>query len=275
VVAYDLELPGADTTEYIITNPSADFPTTFPELGASFEKPIHNYDAIELTMDRRFSDNWSLLGSYRWSRLHGTYEGFFREDNGQSDPGLTSLYDFPTNDPSFTAIGGPTFGYRGDIRFLGDLGKGPLPLDRPHQFKVSSNYTMDNGLGIGTILTASSGKPLTPLAALSWYNNGGEIPEAPRGSGFETIDGFKKRTPFEFQVDLQASYNIRMGDRRITLLADAFNLFNLQRTIDYNNYTELEFGVPNPDFGTPTSGNVAGQMFQQPFQLRLGARYEW
>ena len=275
LVAYDLGLPGAESTEYILTNPDEDFPTTFPELGAAFEKPIHNYDAVELTVDRRFSDNWSLMGSYRWSRLFGSYEGFFREDNGQSDPGLTSLYDFPTNDPSYTAIGVPEFGYRGDIRYLGERGEGPLPLDRPHQFKVFGNYSMDNGLGIGLGLTASSGKPLTALAGNSWYGNGGEIPETPRGEGFETIDGFKERTPMEFQVDMQASYNLRLGERRITLLADAFNLFNLRRTIDYNTYTELIFGEPNPDFGTPTSQNVAGQMYQQPFSLRLGARFEW
>src|SRR5690606_22394050 len=102
------------------------------------------------------------------------------------------------------------------------------------------------------------------LAANPVYTNGGEIPETPRGEGFETIDGFRTRTPAEFNVDLQGSYNFRFGGRRITLLADVFNLFNLQRTIDYNNYTELEFGIPNPDFGTPTSENVAGQMFQQP-----------
>ena len=53
-------------------------------------------------MDRRFTNNWMLLASYRYSRLRGNYEGFFREDNGQSDPGITSLYDFPTNDPNFT-----------------------------------------------------------------------------------------------------------------------------------------------------------------------------
>ena len=55
-------------------------------------------------------------GSYRWSRLWGTYEGFYRDDNGQSDPGIGSLFDFPTNDPSYTAIGVPQFGYRGDVR---------------------------------------------------------------------------------------------------------------------------------------------------------------
>ena len=53
-----------------------------------------------------------------------------------------------------------------------------------------------------------------------------------------------------------------------------FNLFNLRRTLDYNNNVDFPvFGVPNPDYGTPTSANVAGQQFQRPFQVRLGIRY--
>ena len=103
VVAYDLGL--VESVDYILTNPDTSFPVQFPQLGASFEDPQHSYNALEFTADRRFSNNWSLMGSYRWSRLHGAFEGFFREDNGQSDPGITSLYDFPTNDPSYTAIG--------------------------------------------------------------------------------------------------------------------------------------------------------------------------
>ena len=90
-------------------------------LGASFESPVHDYNAIEVTADKRLSDNWAIQASYRWSRLRGTFEGFYRDDNGQSDPGISSLYDFPTNDPSYTAIGAPRFGYLGDIRFQGDL----------------------------------------------------------------------------------------------------------------------------------------------------------
>jgi hypothetical protein len=130
MVAYDLGLPGTDSVAYILTNPSPATPTLAPELGAAFEDPIHSYDAVEFTLDRRFTGNWSATASYRWSRLNGTFEGFYREDNGQSDPGITSLYDFPTNDPSYTAIGVQQFGYSGDIRFLGEMGKGPLPLGR-------------------------------------------------------------------------------------------------------------------------------------------------
>ncbi len=265
----------ACVTDYILTNPSVDtVAIQVPGLmQVAFEDPTHTYNAVEFTFDKRFSNSWQFLGSYRFSRLHGTYEGFFREDNGQSDPGITSLYDFPTNDPNFT---NPRFGYRGDIRFLGELGEGPLPLDRPHQLKLNGSYSFENGLGVGLVLNVGSGKPLTPLAALAIYNNDSEIPETPRGEGFDTIDGFKKRTPMEAQIDFQASYALNLGgNRRLTLLADAFNLFNIRRALDYNAATELDFDVPNPDFGTVTSQNVAGQMFQTPFALRVGARFGW
>lgn len=273
MAAYDLGLSSG--VDYVLTNPGPETEVLFPELGASFEAPIHNYDAVEVTLDRRFTGKWQGTASYRWSRLNGTFEGFYREDNGQSDPGITSLYDFPTNDPSYTGIGTTRFGYSGDIRYLGELGKGPLPLDRPHALKLYGNYAWTENLGIGMAFNANSGKPLTPLAANPQYDNAGEIPTAPRGSGFETMDGFKTRTPFEFQLDAQASYVMRFGGRKITLLADAFNLLNLRRTIDYDSFVDQSFQVANPDFGLPVSSLVAGPAFQAPFALRIGARFEF
>jgi len=216
------------------------------------------------------------MTSYRWSRLRGNYDGFYRDDNGQSDPAWTSLYDFPTNDPSYAAIGGPTYGYQGDIRFLGH--DGVLPLDRPHQFKAFGNHAWNNGLSVGLGLNLSSGKPLTPLAANPNYTSGGEIPTAPRASGIQTIDGFRTRTPFESQVDLQASYNLKLnGARNLTLIADVFNVFNERRTLDYDTWVEQVFRVPNPDFGAPVSRVTtnASPNFQTPLQVRIGARFSF
>jgi hypothetical protein len=214
------------------------------------------------------------MASYRWSRLRGNFEGFYRDDNGQSDPGITSLYDFPTNDPSYTAIGVPQFGFRGDIRYLGDP-NGILPLDRPHNIKVFSHYRFPIGVGLGVGMNLTSGAPLTPFAANPNYTNGGEIPEAPRGSGIQTIDGFATRTPFLTNVDLQASYRLGLGgSRNVTLLADVFNLFDAQRVTMYDQWTELTGPVANPDFGAPVTQVLGGAppQYQTPRQLRLGAR---
>lgn len=291
MVAY--ELSGATkaacgSVEYILTNPSSATPinpdllAVAPEFGAvKFDDPVHKYDAVELTLNRRMANNWSMLASYRYSRLRGNFEGFYRDDNGQSDPGISSLYDFPTNDPIYSQFYGAG---SGDIRFLGDA-NGILPLDRPHQGKIFGNYQFPMGLNVGLGLNLSSGKPLTVFDPNPNYTNGGEIPDAPRGSGMNTLtvngtsDGFRTRTPFQSQIDFQAAYNVKAGGaRRFTLMADIFNLFNQQTVLDYDNWSTINFqDPPNPNFGLPVSSLFAGNppQFQTPRQIRFGVRFEF
>ncbi len=259
--------------ESVETLNPANYGETFAQ--AAFESPVHKYQAIEATLNKSFSNNWSLMASYRYAKLEGNFEGFFRSDNGQADPGITSLFDFPTNDPSYTAVGVPQFGYRGDIRYQGaTLGSGVLPNDRPHQFKLYTNYTFGN-LNTGLGLNLGSGRSLTALAANPGYTNSGEIPESLRGEGFETVDGFKTRTPTEFYVDLHVDYTIRLGGQRMILLADVFNVLDTQDPLDYDNYTETSFGSLNPDFGTAKAGGGFLTQYHAPRQIRIGARFEW
>ena len=284
LTAYELpDTPG--DVEYFITNVGPQIQTQcFPGFMCGFEDPVHIYDAVELTVDKRFSDHWGLLGSYRWSRLKGNYEGFFRADNGQSDPAITSLFDFPTNDPSYAAVGVPEYGFRGDIRYLGDsLGRGPLPNDRTHQIKVYATRAF-GGLTLGLGWNAGSGRVLTPLAANPRYNNSGEIPESVRGGGIETVSvsgcgqcgGFRRRSPFETSVDLHADFTLHIGTPRLVLLADAFNLLDRQTPTAYDTATEQALGVVNRNYGYPANGAGAfATSYQAPRQIRLGARLEW
>jgi hypothetical protein len=278
IVAQSLGVEGAATANYLLTNPGPGTPVVqaIPGATVSFEAPVHNYDAVELSANRRLSRNWSLISSYRWSRLTGNFEGFFRNDNGQSDPGISSLYDYPTNDPTYTAVGTTQFGYAGDIRFLGTAGNGPLPLDRTHDVKVYGNYAFEMGLNLSLGLELESGAPLTALAAHPVYDDGGEIPLTPRGAGFQTSNGFQTRTPWTRPVNAGASYNVKVGARNLLLIADAFNVFNTQTVLDYNSFSELQFGVPNADFGLAGgSGVVSGQQFVTPRQFRVGVRLEF
>jgi len=279
MVAYDLGLPGLDSVEYFVTNVNHSTPVTaFTGLpAASFEDPIHHYDAVEVTADKRLSNNWSLQSSYRWSRTWGNFEGFYRNDNGQSDPAISSLFDFPTNDPSYTSIGAARFGYLGDIRYLGAAGAGPLPNDRPHQVKVYGTWNTNAGLNLALGLNLSSGTPLTALAANPNYASPGEIPMTVRGAGMQTVDGFRTRTPFERTISGHIDYAFggNMATRRVVLLADVFNLFNTQSVISYNNYFEYPtFGTKNPDFGTVGS-LVTRVGYMTPRQVRFGARFEF
>jgi hypothetical protein len=264
----------------VLMNPTSATPinpaavAAYPAFAAvSFADPERRYQAVEATLNRRLSNNWSGIAWYRWSRLRGNYEGFYRDDTGQADPGASTLYDFPQNDPTFASVG-QSLGFQGDIRYQGDP-NGILPLDRPNQFRLLGNYT-HNELNLAVGLSGSSGAPLTPLAPnpVPGYT-GGEIPTAPRGSGIQTVDGFMTRTPFTTQVDFQVAYRLPINALRLTLVADVFNLFNQQTVQAYDTWTALAFGgPPNPNFGYPTSSalNVAGPQLQAPRQIRLGAR---
>jgi len=279
VVAFDLGCPGADSVEYFIDNIGPNLPrfTCAGVPDASFEEPEHKYDAVEVTANKSFSNNWSLVASYRWARLKGLFEGFYRNDNTQSDPSITSLFDFPTNDPSYTQIGVPQFGYRGDIRYQGcTLGCGELPNDRTHQLKLYANYVFGN-FNVGAGFNAGSGRPLTELAANPNYGNAGEIPLTLRGGGMETVEGFKERSPAEITVDLHADYTIKLGgEQRVLLIADAFNLFNSQSATNYDYCSDAGFGATNPNFGVEGNGcRSRTTSYLAPMALRFGARFEW
>jgi len=256
----------ADAERYI-GNPREGSPDTVLDVGA-FEDPVHTYQSLEFTAHKRFSGRWSFVGSYRYSKLEGTYEGFFRNDNLQPNPAISSMFDYPTNDPSYTEIGVPVYGFRGDIRYLGELGAGPLPNDRPHQLKLWGSYNVTSSLNLGAGLLASSGRPLTPFAADPVLARAGDIPEAPRGSGIETEDGFMKRTPSAWSFDIHADYGIPLGGGRLILVADIFNVFNSQDAIDYDQNTELRPQVDNPDFGRRI-------LYQNPRSVRLGIRFDF
>jgi hypothetical protein len=245
---------------FTIGNPKDGWPPTL-DPRAAHEEFFRQYDAVEFYADKRLSNKWSMQASYRWSRLYGDYEGFYRNDNNQSDPGLTSLADQPINDPTFTEIGAPLFGWKGDIRYLGKMGAGPLPNDRTHQVKLFGSYGPLGGVNLGTGFLIGSGKPLTAFAARGF-------PEGPRGSGVETVDGFKERTPVEFTFDLHADYAISFGRQQILLLADVFNLFNRQGVLFYNQSTERSVGNPNTDYGIVTA-------LQDPRQVRVGVRFQF
>jgi len=279
VAGYFLAECGDAVVDYFITNVSADTPTVScgGAVPSNFEDPTHKYDAFEVTLNKSFSDNWGLIASYRYSRLKGNFEGFFRSDNGQTDPAISSLFDFPSDDPTYTSIGTPQFGFVGDIRYQGTtLGEGVLPNDRPHQVKVYANYTWGN-LNLGAGFNWGSGASLTALAANPVYNNSGEIPLTLRGEGFTTVDGFMERAPDAVQLDVHADYTFKVNDtQRVVVLADVFNVLNRQEPAFYDNIAERSFGVANPNFGHPVSvGGGSSPSLQAPLAMRVGARFEW
>ena len=65
------------------------------------------------------------------------------------------------------------------------------------------------------------------------------IPETPRGEGIQTVDGFRTRTPWNPPSTCTPTTRLNMGNQRLVLLADVFNLFDTQRVTAYDQWTQL------------------------------------
>jgi hypothetical protein len=219
-----------------------------------FPDPVHIYRGVEIELNKRFSNGWQLLTNYRISRLRGNYEGHFRNDNGQTDPAISSLFDFTA----------------GDFNLLGDQFKvGPLNTDRHFVSNIYFSYLFGKergfdalkGLNLGAGLHMESGVPLSKFGAHPAYLNAGEVPIGGRGS--------LGRSPFYTQLDLHADYPWVISEHtKLSFVADFFNVFNNRaiRLVDQN--FESTAGQLNPDFTKPAS-------YHGPFNMRLGLRFEF
>ncbi|MDT7689537.1 MAG: hypothetical protein QOE46_2296 [Acidobacteriota bacterium] len=227
-----------------------------------FPNAVRNYKAVEIELNKRFSDNWQLLSNWRIASLRGNYEGHFRNDNGQTDPAISSLFDFTA----------------GEFNLLGDqFAVGPLNTDRRHIFNLYGNYSfgqsgvshMLKGLNLGGGLHGESGVPISEYLAHPVYLNAGEIPVGGRGK--------LGRTNFYTRLDLHADYKWAMTEKtRMVFIADLFNVFNRQTLRLPDQFRESTAGQDNPDFLKPGIAATDLQRgFYLPFSMRLGARFEF
>jgi hypothetical protein len=220
-----------------------------------FPDPVRKYQAFELQIEKRFSKNWQLVGNWRISKLFGNYEGLFRNDNGQDDANITSLFDFVKSSA------------------LGDqFNPGVLPTDRRDIVNVYGNYTFNNGFNLGFGWRFTTGYPLDKLGAHPAYLNQGEIPIGGRGS--------QGRSLASTNIDAHADYTWKVSERyRMKFVADLFNIIDARRVVRVDRYNDTGFlsGVnppiqPNPDFLLPTAQY---DTYQRPFFARFAVRLEF
>jgi hypothetical protein len=223
-----------------------------------FPDPQRIYRAVEIEVNKGFSNNWLLRANYRIADLKGNYEGAFRNDNGQSDPSISSLFDFVQG----------TFGLLGD-----QFSIGPLNTDRRHTVNGFASYTFAtgalNGLTFGTGVRVQSGFPLNELAAHPAYLNAGEIPIGGRGS--------LGRSPTTTQVDMNFSYLARLTEKqRLRFGIDVFNVGNRRTLLLFDQTRDVSFGTPNVDFKKPGDRiSLQDGSFQRPFYARFNVKWEF
>jgi hypothetical protein len=227
-----------------------------------FPDAVRNYRAVEIELNKRFSKGWQLLSNWRIAKVTGNYEGHFRNDNGQTDPAISSLFDFTA----------------GEFNLLGDqFAVGPLNTDRRHIANIYGSYALGDqvfanrlkGLSLGAGVHMESGVPVSEYLAHPVYSTPGEIPIGGRGK--------LGRTPFFARLDLHADYKISLTERwRFTLIGDFFNVTNNQQLRLPDMFRENTAGSPNVDFLKP--GIAATDLtrgYYLPFNMRLGLRLEF
>ena len=251
---------------YIIANPGEGL-TRLAHPGVALPKAVRDYDSVELFLERRFADNWFLRGSYLWSRLQGNYSGLSQSDeNGRTSPNVGRLFDYPMM--MFQDGGEPALG--------------PLPTDRPHQFKAQFIYRLPFGTSVGLNQYVASGLPVTREIGIYPPNT---LPVQYLGRG---SDG---RTPAYSQTDVQVQHEFGFfGDRRLQLSLNVLNLFNQDTAIGrYSTYQYSGGVIPDEDafyFGRQTlaqliaSQNVPRDQrflmdnaYQAPIQARFAVKF--
>ena len=267
-----------DGNNYFLFNPGRNEPGTTEATACSgstdpdgtvhpprcFGRAQRFYRALELTATKRFTNNYQFIASYVFSSLTGNYEGLFRNDNGQSDPNITSLFD---------------------LQSLLDNTYGRLPNDRPHQFKFNGSYRTPFKLMISGNFYMQSGTPFNQLIPHPVYGNN-EGFAVQRGTAIVTAvtatqPGFPNivqsigtsRTPMTTNLDLGVYYPIKLGEKReLRLSGDWFNVFNSQRAVTLDQTYSLNSGVTgvapvlNPFYG-------AALLVQPPSSFRFGAKF--
>jgi hypothetical protein len=207
-------LPGVGEV-YAIANPGEGITTGIGDL--PYVAPVREYDALELTFDRRFADNWSLRGYYRLSRLWGNYSGLANSDeqNGFADPldplglvtgdaarlspNVSRLYDVP----------GSMYDQNGDPVY------GRLATDRTHQLGVQFLYSFNFGLSVGVNQYIGTGTPISTIGGI------------PQGSLFYPYGrGDLGETSTLTQTDLTLWQTFNFGRFDLSLGLTVLNLFD-------------------------------------------------
>jgi hypothetical protein len=230
----------------------------------NFDKPIRDYQALQITAQQRFSKNAMLLASYTYSRSKGNYPGLFSTETGQLDPNLTSLYDLPE---------------------LMSNRYGSLGLDRPHLVKIDGFYQFDLEKA-GVVIVGGSFRGQSGIA----HNTLGRHQIYRLDESYILPRGAQPRSPFTMQADVRVTYGRRLSKKNtIEAFVDVFNILNAQSETDADErYTQQNIDpIVGGDVSDLKHAKTAGadvtpllnknflnlNSRQAPLSMRFGLRY--
>jgi len=192
-------------------------------------KPKRVYDAMEVTLSRRFSRNMFGSFSYVLSRLYGNYAGLASTDEISTPTTGVSSATALQQAGSVARPGGNATRAWDLAEYMFDASgnlnvEGRLATDRPHVFKLYGSKTFNwsgfNSTDVGLFFYGGSGTPLTTNVVTT--NSIGV---------FVNGRGDMGRTPWLTQTDLLIGHEFKLGEtKRLRFEFNALNVFNQKTT---------------------------------------------
>lgn len=181
-----------------------EFPTTVGGYYDNNPLAYRDYNAVILSLQKRFRGGSFLRANYTWSRAVGTAN----QDYDALSASALSAGVMWWNDPNTTATG---------------FTDGLLDEDRTHQIKVQGVAMLPAGFVLSANYLGTSGTPYTrcfyyPMSVLGVTRFLAEK----RGS---------QRYPFAHYLDVRVEKEFLIGGKRLSIFADCFNPFNSNRTL--------------------------------------------
>ena len=166
-------------------------------------KPVRLYDAVELTLKKRFAHRWSGQVVYTWSRLFGNFPGLASSDEGgRTSPNVNRMYD--------------SIWMMYDQSGSKEPVQGLLNTDRPFYLKAQGTYQMPWGTSVGLNYSARSGSLWSDQVSYQGYS-----------PVFYLGRGNLGRSPLESFFDLSVQQEFRFSKRySVNLSLNVLNLFD-------------------------------------------------
>ena len=189
------------------------------------------HEGAELYLEKNAGRFRMLLGATASRSVgSGGNPGFRASEN---DPGVIgALFDSPNAD---------------------SFARGRLFFDRAYTIKLSGSYQAPWDLRLAAVARYQDGQPFARVVVARDLGQGAEAVAA--------IPNGRHRFTFTFTLDARMEKGFRFGERRLTAVAEAFNLLDNRLEVE-------EDVVTGPGFRTVTA-------VQPPRSLRFGVRFDF
>ena len=249
----------------------------FNNITAQLPMGVSSYNALELRAERRYTNGFSLLASYTYSKS--------LDNGGEQLIGDLSLRNVQNVDWEYSLSAGDMRN-----RFVGSALYN-LPFGKGRHFTIANPVleAVAGGWQVNTILTLHSGQPFTPTMGVSSANTGAARPnrtgDGNLPSGQRTIQNWFDKTAFVSAPQYQygnAGRDILFAPGAANMDFSLFKRFPLTRLKEgselqfraesFNFLNHPQFGMPNSRVDIAQGGSITS--LSTPMrQMQLGLKF--